>query len=89
MSKKTDTAPAPVEDMTDEQRAQVGNHVSYRTTMIFGEAGRYTFQTNLPEECVEAFCHGILREGIELPDTQPGIRKFVRPREVILNEVSE
>lgn len=89
MSKTDKNAPAPAEDMTEEERAQVGAHVSYKTTLVYGEASRFTFDTYLPEETVDVFCHGVLREGIELPGTQPGIRRFVRPREIILQEVSE
>lgn len=93
MSKTDKKAPAtdaaPAEDMTAEERAQVGQHVSYKTTLVYGENSRFTFDTFLPEETVEVFCHGVMREGIELPGTPPGIRRFVRPREIILQEVTE
>lgn len=86
---KTDSNTSPAKDTEDNSASpQVGLHVSYKTTMIYGEASRYTFPTNLPEEAAEAFCHGVLREGVEI-DAQPGIRRFVKPREIVLTEVTD
>lgn len=76
------------ETMTEAEAAAVGPYVSYKVTLIYGENGRYTFADGLPEETVEAFCHGVLREGIEI-ELQPGVRRFVRPFEIALTEIAQ
>ena len=76
------------DDMSPEEAAEVGAHTSYVTTIIFGEAGRFTFADPLPEECVETCVHGVLSQGIDIC-VQPCVLRFVRPREVVLTEVSE
>jgi len=59
----------------------------YTVTLEIDVNTEYKLQGTLPAECVEAFCRGVMRDGIELADDENHTwfgRTFVRPQAVYL-----
>lgn len=63
----------------------------YKVTLELDTSAEYELKGTLPAECVETFCHGVMRDGIELITGEClGLhrhRVFIRPQAISLAEV--
>lgn len=64
----------------------------YKVLIELDTSSNFELKGTLPAECAETFCHGVMRDGIELmPGECIGMlnrnRVFIRPQAVYLKEV--